>query len=658
MRRPSRVPTWAALTALVALSTVARSLAAWQVDSPWIAPDEIIYTLLGRSLWETGSLSILGGETGFYTLLYPAFVGLPLAADDLETGRRSLQVLQALAMSGTAVPVYLWGRRLMRCRWALAAAALTLTLPSLGYSALVMSEALYLPLATVALWALARALERPTAGRQLVLAAALGLTVATRLQAIVFVPVVVTAVVVKSLLDRDRDVLRRFAPAFALLAAATATVAVVARSSALGAYSVAAEGSYDATLALRFVGYHAVGIVLLSGLVPALAFASSLPALLGRGTSSAARAFVAVLLAYVPWLAIEVGVFASRHVGHLAGRDLLTASPLLFLGLALWLDRGAPRPQPLASLVAFAAAAGAMTLPIRDFASDHTVQDVLELIPLVRLAPDNRELALATAVAIGAALFVLVPRRIAWLPAALLAVALSVTSVAAATEIERHSSLHQAGNLEGSPTWVDDAGVERAAYLYAGEPQWTGVWRHLYWNRSIDAVWTLAAGVPGPVPQARVSLRSDGRLFDAAGPMKARAVVAPTNVTLFGEQAAAIGQRGMRAAGLVLWRTPGPVRVSTVSANVLANGDLIAGAALRVYDCGAGRLELTLLGKADLPVSLRLDAITRQVVQLRSGEVWRGAVETQPYAVEDGTCLFEIASAGLVGSTRLEFVRG
>jgi hypothetical protein len=274
------------------------------------------------------------------------------------------------------------------------------------------------------------------------------------------------------------------------------------------------------------------------------------------------------------------------------------------------------------------------------------------------LAPDSRELAFVAAVAVAAALFVLVPRRVAWLLPALLALVLSATSVAAATEVERQSSLRRTAIFETTPTWVDDTGVERAAYLYAGEPQWTGVWQHLYWNRRIDAVWSLAGRVPGPVPQTRVSARPDGTLSRAGTRMQAPAVVAPTNVTLFGEPAAANRQQGMLAAGLVLWRTPGPVRLSTVSSNVLANGDLLGGAAIRVYDCGAGRLELTLLGKAEVPISLRLDGITRQVVELRSGQVWSGFVETQPYAAEDGTCLFEIASADLVGSTRLEFVRG
>ena len=97
---------------MVAVSTVIRSLAARGVGSPWIAPDEIIYALLGRALYESGELSILGAETGFYSLLYPALVGLPLSIADAETGHRVLHVVQALVVSCTAIPVYLWGRTL------------------------------------------------------------------------------------------------------------------------------------------------------------------------------------------------------------------------------------------------------------------------------------------------------------------------------------------------------------------------------------------------------------------------------------------------------------------------------------------------------------------------------------------------------------------
>ena len=141
-RRVARVPSLAVLAVLVAVSTIVRAWAGLRVPTPWIAADEMIYAELGRSLWEDGQLSVLGADTPFYSLLHPALVGLPLALSDTATGYDVARVLQALAMSSTAVPVFFWGRRLMADGWALAAAALTLTIPGLVYSGLLMTETL------------------------------------------------------------------------------------------------------------------------------------------------------------------------------------------------------------------------------------------------------------------------------------------------------------------------------------------------------------------------------------------------------------------------------------------------------------------------------------------------------------------------------------
>ncbi|MBA3244379.1 MAG: glycosyltransferase family 39 protein [Actinobacteria bacterium] len=660
MKWLERVPAWAVLTGLVVASTVLRTLAARGVGSPWIAPDEIVYALLGRSLWADGELSILGGETGFYSLLYPALVGLPLSLADAETGHAILHVLQALVVSCTAIPVYLWGRRLMRAPYALAAAALTLALPVLGYSALVMSEVLFLPVATLALWSLARALERPTAGRQALLALAVTAAVATRLQAVVFVPVVLTAVLVKAALDRDRFLLRRFAPALGAIVAATIVLAVLAGSGAFGAYAAAGEGSYDPGAAARFVAYHAAGVILISGIVPTLALLLLwLTTVRAPDTPRALRAFLAVTFAYIPWLVLEVGVFASREIGHLASRDLATAAPLTLLGFAIWLDRGAPRPQPLSSIVALVAAGGLLLLPIRRLAEIDTIHDTFELIPLSELAAGSRELYFALAVAAATALVVLLPRRLAGLLVPVVLATLAFTSVVAAREAALQSGQRETALLGGTPSWVDEAELDGVVYLYAGEPRWTVVWQHLYWNRSIDEVWTLAgSSVPGPLPQQPVFPRPDGRLATASEPAEAPAVIAPTSVTLVGDRVAEIRQQGLLAAGLVLWRPESPVRVAEVTTGVLANGDIVEPATMRVFDCTDGRLETTLLGKSGEPVSLRLDGITRRVVEIPSGGIWRGVLETEPYASEDGVCEFGIASAGLLGSTRLEFVRG
>ncbi len=657
MRWLSRVPAWAALAALVAVSTLVRWLAAWQVGSPWIAPDEIVYTLLGRSLWETGRLTILGGATGFYSLLYPTLVGLPLSLDDVAAGRRILQGLQALAMSLTAVPVFLWARTLVRPRWALAAAALALTVPPLAYSGLVMTETLYLPLATLALYLLARALVEPIAANQIRLAAVITLVLATRLQGLVLLPVAATALLAFAALSRERRLLRPFRPAL-VLALVVAVAGLVAGRGSLGAYAAALDGPFDAEKALRFVLLHAAGIVLLSGIVPALAFAlAAAPALRGREASAEVRAFVAVTLAYLPWLALEVGVFAAHEIGHLAGRDLVTATPLLLVGLVLWLERGAPRPWPLAAVLGAGTAVGLLLIPIRWEARRETIHDTLELVALSRLGLDARLLAYVLFVVVAITATLLVPRRLTAALAISVGLVFAGASVVASAEMRSQAGLREGAVLGGAPNWVDAAAAGPVVYLDTGEPRWTSVWQHLYWNRSIRAVWSLSERpIPGPLPQTRVVALSNGRLVDRDGLVDAPAVVVPTNVAVAGTRVAGITQEGMEAAGLALWRAEPPLRLRSSTAGVLANGDVHDVADVTVYGCRPGRLELTLLGKSGRDVTLRLDGVEHRVVPLAGGTVWRGAVQTTASARADGRGDFELASEALFGSTRIEFV--
>jgi hypothetical protein len=72
--------------------------------------DETTYSELARSLYRTGGLEILGHPAGLYSLTYPAIAGLPLSVGDVKLGYELLKPWQALVMSLTAVPVYLWGR--------------------------------------------------------------------------------------------------------------------------------------------------------------------------------------------------------------------------------------------------------------------------------------------------------------------------------------------------------------------------------------------------------------------------------------------------------------------------------------------------------------------------------------------------------------------
>jgi hypothetical protein len=667
----SRVPTltsrlaYTLLGALVVVSTLARIAASHAIPGPFIAPDEMVYSLLGRSLWSDGTLSILGADTGYYSLLYPAFVGLPLSLDELATGFRLLQVLQAVVVSLTGVVVYAWGRSFLSRGWALAAAALALTPPALAYSGLAMTEVLFLPLATLAAWALARALELPTLGRQALLGLAVVAVVATRLQGVVLVPVAVSAVLLDAAFARDVSRLRRWLPtglAIAGLAVAWLVWRTASGSfgSVFGAYQAAASG-YDTNEAAKYVAWHLADVFLLCLGIPLLALgALVVEALARRLEQPAERAFVAVALPLAVWLAVQVGIFASQFVGHLAERDLVAVLPPLMLALALWLQRGAPRPQPWTTLLALAVAVPALLLPVKRFAILEAAPDAFMTIPLEkaveRWGTDTLGTLWVLSVAVAVAAFVLVPRRAAPLLAVGVGVVLAASSLVASREVGRlaQDARHRFFG-EADRSWIDAHADGPVTVLFDGGAYWPWVWHQALWNERVrDVVHLPDTAVPGPLPQRTVSPRFDGLLFDTTGnPIANPRIVAPTVLSFDARRVADLEQHDIDRAGLALWRAASPPRVRTWTTDVQPNGDFTH-ARVVVYACPKGRLELTLIPKAGHLVELVADGRPVGRAEL-AGEYWNGVIGTPPGADGRGSCTFDVQADDLVGSTRLDF---
>src|SRR4051812_3541514 len=258
---------WWALAAIVALSTGLRAWAAVSVPVPWIAPDEMVYGLLGRGLWHHGSLDILGGPTPYYSLLTPILAGLPYDP---------LRVVQALVMSLAAVPAFLWARSVAP-RWALWAAALTVAVPGLAYSGLVMTEVLFYPLLVLAAWAAAEALARRTWQAQALAVAAFLAVAGTRLQAIILLPADATAGGVDAGVARSWAGWRKLWPAaagFGGLALAWLVWSLSTGGATLGGYQVVADTSYSAGGAAKYVVFHLADLLILCGVVPALGVAA------------------------------------------------------------------------------------------------------------------------------------------------------------------------------------------------------------------------------------------------------------------------------------------------------------------------------------------------------------------------------------------------
>jgi len=654
------------LTLLVVVSIGLRFWAAILVPVPWIVPDEFVYGLLGESLYHTGHFSILGGPVRFYTLVVPIVVGAPLSIGDRETGYALLKIVQATVMSLAAVPVYLWGRAFLGRGKALLAAALTLAIPGLAYSGLIMTEVEFYPIAVVAAWALARALERPTAGRQALALAGIALAAATRLQALVLVPALVTAVAVKALLDRDLRAFRRFAPmlvGIVLLAGAWSAWQLRKGGPAtdiLGAYRAAGETSYNVHDAALFTLYHFGDLVLASGFFPFCAAVLLLvEAIRRRYPSEAERALLAVIASWTVWLVAEVGVFASRHVGRLAERDLLALLPLLFLAFSLWLERGAARPRIVAALTAVGAFLLVVRLPMSKLATLAALPDAFTLIPLYRLHVRSPGVSLDLVVDLiaGAAAlaFVLVPRRFVWTLAAVLLVGLSLISLSAGRVVTAQATLVRQSTLGDTRGWIGNEVPGKVAYLYGYEVFWNAVWENIFWSRNVHDVYDLLdARVPGPLPQDPVGPLEDGRLVLPDGsPVRERYVVARSALRFFGTVVAEAPK-----ADLYVWKLDQPVRLSRLVRDLQPPGAKGVHTEIRAYACAGGKLRLGLAALAPLRVELRRNGVHWRSLEMAGGEHRTLVIPARPRRpLGKRVCSFGVVSPGPVQVSSADFLR-
>ena len=179
--------------AIVFLAAVGVRIALnWGLSTPWIAPDEMLYALLGESMW-SGRLEVLGEPSGYYGL-YPLLPGGLLRLFGPDHARVAALLVQTAVGCSTAIVTYLWARHVASARWSLGVACAVLALPALDYSALLMTESVSLLAVTSALYLLWRAFAHPCWMNQLLAAGGIVLASQVRLQALLLVPATILAV--------------------------------------------------------------------------------------------------------------------------------------------------------------------------------------------------------------------------------------------------------------------------------------------------------------------------------------------------------------------------------------------------------------------------------------------------------------------------------
>jgi hypothetical protein len=433
-RTLSTVPAAFWIGALVVVSAAFRFLNARTSATPWILPDEYVYADLSRNFADSGHFLVNGAPMAawsngpLYTILLAPVWAL---TDSATQAYAAAQLVNSLLMSSTAVFAYLLARRVLDKRLALFLAVLTVLVPSMVYSSKLMTESLAYPAFMAAVLAITRVLERPSNGRQLVALLAIGVAALARVEMIVLIPALATAVVlVAALLDHGwvgaatfwQRLLRFRLTIFLFAAGAVAFLAIAALEPGfLGGHARSLHG-FDLLGLPRWLLIYLGDLDLYVGVIPFAAFIVMVALAFRADLPRAARILLFSAGSTFAWLVLFVAAYstAPRPAPAVQDRLLFYVIPLELLAFLLWIQVGLPRPRRFALPAAGLALATPLFIPYADFLSGRAwgvSSGTVALVPWGLLRPALGTgavlLAIILALTLGAtaAFMLLSPRR-------------------------------------------------------------------------------------------------------------------------------------------------------------------------------------------------------------------------------------------------------
>jgi hypothetical protein len=610
------VPAWGWLAAIVALSFLFRAWLARGMLGPFIMVDELIYSELAKSFADNFSFSVRGVATTGYGALYPVLIAPAYAAfDRVPDAYAAIKTINSLLMSLAAIPAYFLARRVVGKGLALAAAGLAVAVPSMVYTAVVMTENAFYPVFLLAALALVTLLERPTTLRYLGFFAALALAYLTRTQAVVLAAAAATAPLLIAAWTPKafRATLRSYVWLYAVFAGGAALIvaATFARgrqlSDLLGAYAVVGESSYDVGKAVHFVVYHVAELDLYLGVIP-FAVAIVLTAR-ARSLDRPLQVVLAATLSLFLWCALVVGTFASHFADRIQERNMFVVAPLFLILVLAWIDRGAPRPRATAIGAAAASALLLLAIPFERFVTTSAVSDTLMLLPWWAIVARTGTTHLALLAFIGgvvfAAAFVLVPVRYALVLPAIVFVYWAV-ALKPIWFGPYPYGVKQAGagalfqGIRGAPRdWIDHAvpAGEEVAVLWTGTADRFTVNLNEFFNRRVGQVYYTGRPTDGGVGEIAVTVDRKGVVRTADG-----LAIKPSYLLADGSvEPNAIPVARDRSLGMTVWRLGGPlVLAKTVKTGLYPDTWSGRRVTWTREHCAGGSLTVSLSGDAQL----------------------------------------------------------
>ena len=624
---------------------------AWRRETPTIFTDELELTQISRAIAETGEPARRGEAYGFSSLV-PWLTAPFWWLEPVSAAYEAIKTFQAFVMAAAIFPAYLLARLVVTPPWALFAAVATIAAPALSYAPILVEEPWAYPAATLALWLIVRAIDRPTPGSVALGFGACALAILIRSQLAALLGALAAGLLMlawrSERIRRWRTTWTTWDRVGAATLAAGGLITVVAL---LG--HVSTEWEVAAThWKGRMVEYgswasgaFAIGI----GVLPAIALLAVLAVPGSERARPGVRAFVVVAggaVASFGWYAAIKGAYLSTQFSSLVvERNLVYLAPLAFVATAYLLERAA---APIWAVLVGGAAilAVVVSVPINRGLDNFPYYEAhgLAILALANREwawPQGRiEIALVVAALSAVAALLLVCtrlRRPSLSPVVPTVVAAAVLVWGLTAEVyaaigEHDFSARVEANLPKPNDWVDravgDGTVVMLGQRMSDNP--IGVPSTEFWNRSIRKVWSVDGTGPGPGHTLTPDLLSiDGTLWPAP---ETDYVLATNGVEVSGEVVASNPE-----ANASIVRLEGPIRLRANRTGISADGWIVgdpddetvpARAAYNRFDVaegGRGTAVVTLSRETFCPAGIRLPGIAR----VRIGALGRGT-DKQP----------------------------
>jgi len=519
-QRPTLSDRLVAAIPLLTLYFGLAALYAWQASRhpvPTIYSDEIELAWLSRSISETGEAARRGDPYGLATLV-AYFLAPVWWVGSAATGYAAAKLLLVLAMTATVFPAYALARLVVPPWYALAAAGGATIVPALAYSPILVEEPLAYPLATLALWLIARVYVEPTWGRAGLAVLACAAAMLTRTQLSILFALFVLGLL--WLCWQSERALRWRSSFSGWDWVGLVTLGV---GSALGASAFLGHlskswrdttGAYPERIiehAAWASGALAIGI----GILPLLAGIAALARPRGEMTDPKTRAFVITsvfaLVVFVAYAGIKGAQISITFSTLVVERNLIYLCPILFAATALAFVRGVGRGWAIAGATVFTVYV-VTEVPLRLDNYPYYEAHGLSLPAFLNREwgwPEGRiesTLLIACFVSVGILVALRYLRRGSVVftgvaaTAAVAVFAWTLTAEVYAAEGERRLARQIADNLPAPYDWVDRAtgggSVVVLGQQMNDDP--TGVYLTEFFNRSVKKVWSTDGTAPGP----------------------------------------------------------------------------------------------------------------------------------------------------------------